>query len=174
MPEPFLDQKLLKRLLVYDPDTGQFTWLRRSGGQKSWNTRYSGRVAGCDWSPDGKTIYRAIRIFDWPFTAHRRAVLFMTGAWPANEVDHKDRCGTNNRWKNLRQATKAQNGANRGANKNNKTGIKGVTLSQGRYKATIQSNGKSKFLGRFDSAAEAGAAYQTAAAQMQGAFAKST
>ena len=41
-------------------------------------------------------------------------------------VDHRDGDGLNNCRSNLRPATKSQNGGNRGLNKNNKSGYKGV------------------------------------------------
>lgn len=173
MARPFLDQATLKRLLHYDPQTGVFTWLHRSDVTKAWNTRYSGKVAGYDWTPPpGNVTYRNIRIFDWPFLGHRLAWLYMTGSWPTAEVDHKDTNGLNNKWENLRSASKVQNGANRGANCNNKTGFKGVSRNKrtGRYRATIQAGGKWRWLGSFDTAEQAHAAYCAAAALSAGEF----
>jgi len=78
-----------------------------------------------------------------------------------------------NRWHNLRAATKAQNGANRGATKRNKTGFKGVSRTKdGRYRATIQVNGRWRWLGAFDTAEKAHEAYQQSARQLAGEFAR--
>lgn len=54
-------------------------------------------------------------------------------------VDHKNRQRHDNRKQNLRLSDKQTNNINRGANKNNKLGIKGVVqLKNGRYRASIE------------------------------------
>lgn len=169
--EPFLDQAILRRLLRYSRRTGKFTWRKRSDVRNCWNTRYAGREAGSSWTP-GNITYRVIRIFDYPFLAHRLAWLYVEGRWPTDGIDHRDLDGENNRWRNLRPATKFQNGANRGPNSNNKTGFKGVSVRAGRFRATIQVNGKWRSLGVFDSAQEASAAYRAAAIRLAGRFAR--
>jgi len=169
---PHLDQDTLKALLNYEPETGVFTWRERTDVRAQWNSRYAGKQAGYDWRV-GNVAYRSIRIFDWPFLAHRLAWLYVTGQWPENDVDHEDGNGLNNRWHNLRAATKAQNGANRGATKRNKTGFKGVSRTKdGRYRATIQVNGRWRWLGAFDTAEKAHEAYQQSARQLAGEFAR--
>lgn len=172
MSEPYLDQTILKSLLHYDPGTGIFTWKPRADARKTWNTRYANKVAGFDWTVSPGTIYRSIRIFDWPFLAHRLAVLYMTGSWPPIDTDHRDRNGLNNRWENLRIADKRQNGANRGVSKRNKLGFKGVTVdNDGRYRATLGYKGKQIWLGRYDTPEQAHEAYMRAARKYFGEFA---
>jgi len=51
----------------------------------------------------------------------------MTGEWPATTIDHKDRVRSNNRWSNLRLATKQQQQENRSRARNNTSGVTGVT-----------------------------------------------
>jgi hypothetical protein len=170
MSAPALDQGTIRRLLHYDPTTGAFTWLHRAEGPKRWNTRYAGKPAGYAWSPPNSQVtYRAIRVFDWPFLAHRLAWLYMTGEWPDAEVDHEDLDGLNNRWSNLRQATKAQNGANRVANKRSKTGVKGVSPSNTPghlYRISF----KGKHLGYCDDLNAGSAVYESAARAEFGEF----
>ena len=175
MPAPILNETIVRRLLRYNPATGDFHWLRRAGVHESWNTRYAGKKAGYSWTPAGsKTSYWMIRVFDWPFCAHRLAVLYMTGAWPSNLVDHADGDGLNNRWTNLRSATRPENMANSGAFKNSKTGLRGASMhkSSGKYRATITIGGKQRFLGYFESAEKAHAAYIAAAKKQYGEFAR--
>ena len=169
MPEPFLDQALLKTLLHYDPDTGDWRWHVRTDVYQRWNTRYAGKIAGYDWKvPNSKMVYRSIRIFDWPFLAHRLAVLYMTGVWPPNDTDHEDRDGLNNRWTNLRCATKAQNSANAGPTSKNKTGFRGVSFHKGRYRATL----KGRWLGSHETPEGSARLYDEANRKLFGAFAR--
>ena len=175
MTAPQLDQNTLKRLLAYEPTTGTFAWHHRDDVPKSWNTKYAGKPAGCAWPVRGsKLTYWIIRIFDWPFLGHRLAFLYMTGDWPLVQVDHIDLNGLNNRWINLRDATRSQNLANTRAWRNNSTGFKGVSLCKktGRYRATISLNSKQKWLGSFDTPEAAHAAYCHAARERSGKFAR--
>ncbi|WP_181170990.1 HNH endonuclease [Mesorhizobium sp. B2-1-3] len=171
---PFLDQAMLLAMLNYDPATGIFRWKHRQEYPKRWNTRYSGKVAGFAMKTCPNVTYWSIRIFDWPFLAHRLAWLYVTGDWPATGVDHRDLDGMNNRWSNLRLASKAQNGANTRAKRNNATGYKGVSPSKntGRFRATIQFNGEWRQIGIFDTAEAAHEAYQAEAKILHGEFAR--
>lgn len=169
MTAPHLDQAKLHALLHYDAaDSGVFTWLPRASAR--WNTRYAGRVAGYDWKIGNQT-YRCIRIFDWPFLGHRLAFLYITGNWPALGVDHRDGNGLNNRWANLREATKQQNAANTGIPRTNTSGFKGVSpCKNGKWRATIRIDGRQRWLGRFDTKEAAYTAYCRAAADRHGEF----
>lgn len=181
MTQPHLDQEMLKSILHYDRETGDFTWLRRDRSffkteqrWKAWNTRYAGKAAGYKWSPDGKTTYRVIRIFDWPFAAHRLAFLYENGKWPNDVVDHADRDGLNNSWGNLREATRSENAANTGAMRSNAIGVRGVSAvpKTNRYRANMRINGRQTSLGHFDTIEAASAAYRCVARILHGEFAK--
>lgn len=167
--KPYLDQAILHQLLLYDPATGVFTWREREN-RDWWNRRYAGKRAGYAWKPSGNIQYWCIRVFDWPFMAHRLAHLYMTGAWPENEIDHRDLDGLNNRWDNLRPATKSENIHNRRAPRTNKTGFKGVSFSKGRYRALIYVAGKQIFLGHYKTPDAAYAAYCEAAVKYRPEF----
>lgn len=173
MPTPFLDQETLRKLLIYYPGLGDFMWRTRSDVGQTWNTRYAGKAAGFSWTAPGGVTYRSIRIFDWPFLGHRLAFLYMTGEWPTL-VDHIDGNGMNNRWANLRLATRAQNAANSGLSVANKTGFKGVCAGKapGRYRATIRIGGKQVSLGTFDNPEAAARAYRKAATEHHGEYAR--
>lgn len=99
---------------------------------------------------------------------HRR---LMPGA---AEVDHINGVGLDNRRSNLRNATHAQNLGNRGGlNANNTSGYRGVIWDRQklRWRAEIQVRGRTKFLGRFDTAKEAARARDAASLEYFGEFA---
>lgn len=98
---------------------------------------------------------------------HRALLSAPDGIW----VDHEDGDGLNNRRKNIRLATPAQNMANKAVERRNKLGLKGVSHEKGRFRATIKPEGRTIHLGRFETAAEAAAAYQGAARVLWGNFA---
>lgn len=157
-----LTQARLKELLHYDPETGHFTWaLRRRScipGQRAGYTRHDG--------------YVCIRIDGQLYLAHRLAWLWMTGGWPANDLDHINVNSNDNRWCNLREATRAQNLCNTRRRADNASGYKGVFWdnSRQRWVARIHVGGKPKHLGSFATAELAHAAYCEAAKAAYGEF----
>lgn len=99
----------------------------------------------------------------------------MTGKWPKYEIDHKDENKSNNRFKNLREATRSQNGRHKGPYKNNPSGLKGAYWDNDRKKwlSNIGIPGQGvKFLGRFNTKEEAHAAYCRVAEKLHGEFYK--
>ena len=155
----------LLSMLVYDPLTGVFTWRVSRGGCTSGDV-----VGGCP-NEDG---YLLVKLDGRVYKAHRLAFFYMTGEWPANDIDHWDRNPANNRWTNLRPATRSQNAANGPRRINNTSGFKGVSLHKrlGKFRADIAIGGKKIYLGLFDDPAEAHAAYCAKAAELYGAFAR--
>lgn len=147
-------QDILKEMLHYDPETGVFTWI-----QKKARLIRVGDEAG---TVDAKG-YRRIRINRQAYAAHRLAFLYMIGEFPPNEVDHIDGIRSNNKWANLRPATKNENAQNRKATSANGR-LLGVTYhkAQQRWRAQIRTNGKQLLLGAFRSAEEAHSAYLAA------------
>ena len=57
--------------------------------------------------------YRKITIDGKVYSAARLAWFYKTGRWPDPEIDHINRIRDDNRWENLREATRADNLANR-------------------------------------------------------------
>lgn len=95
-------------------------------------------------------------------------------ATPAEEVDHRDRSGLNNRRYNLRKCTHSQNQANRRLQSNNTTGFRGVYWDKARaqWSAEIKVMGKKRFLGRYASIEEAAAVRDEASKIHFGEFAQ--
>lgn len=98
----------------------------------------------------------------------------MTGEWPVNDIDHANGGRSDNRWLNLRGATRGQNLANKKMDARNTSGFKGVSWSQKsqKWQAHIKVQRKSMFLGFFDTKEAAHAAYCVAADHHFGEFAR--
>jgi hypothetical protein len=75
------------------------------------------------------------------------------------DTDHINGNGLDNRRRNLRAVTHAENLSNTKAYRNNSTGFKGVTFHKkvGKFQACISINGKNTYLGLFKTASEANA-----------------
>ena len=87
-------------------------------------------------------------------------------------IDHIDENKVNNNFKNLRWATRKDNGYNRGKNINNTTGFKGVTYHKpsNKYRAAININGNNKHLGYYETAEEASRYYEDKAKEIHAEF----
>lgn len=120
----------------------------------------------------GNTSYFRVWVFGRKYFVHQIIACLMTGSWPDKNIDHKDGNGLNNKWSNLRMATRAQNSMNSKRYSNNLSGYKGVTLFMGKYwMSRIKVNGKQTFLGYFKTAEAAHTAYCKAAQELHGEFA---
>jgi len=164
-----LTQERLRSLLHYEQETGVFTWKVLRPHAKI------GAEAGAIHKDSG---YRRIKIDGRPYTASRLAWLYMTGEWPDHFIDHIDLSRTNNAWRNLRAATRAQNARNRPVQKNTRSGLKGVHFAPTRtsfkkWAAHIRIGGVLKTLGYFEHPEEAHAAYAAASVAAFGQFARS-
>lgn len=144
----------LRERLKYNPETGEFTWAKRPG--KGYR---GGKTAGWvdDWG------YVRIEIDGVAYRAHRLAWLYMTGEWPPVEVDHKSGEPGDNRWGNLRLATREQNSHNTGLRVDNTSGVKGVSRhpQYDKWVARVRTNGRRAYLGVFDTVDEAAQAVRT-------------
>ena len=152
-PPPTLAE--LKRLLDYDPLTGKFTWrVYRNAKVRP------GATAGTV----NKRGYRYICVNGCQLQAHRLAFFYMTGAWPSEQIDHQHGHRDDNRWSELRDLPRAINNQNIvRPHADNKTGFLGVVPApNGRFDAHICTNGKRKYLGRFNTGEEAHSVYLAA------------
>jgi hypothetical protein len=97
---------------------------------------------------------------------HRLVFLFHYGYMPENMVDHIDRCKTNNRIDNLREASQSCNIRNAKQPRNNTSGVKGIHWFKQHQKwaAYIDVGGSQKHLGIFIDFTEA-VAHRLAAEQ---------
>ncbi len=154
-----LSHDRLLTALHYDADTGVFTWRI-----KYWTRGpdLTGKEAGGTHDRG----YKHIKLYGTYFYAHRLAWFYMTGSWPEAQIDHRNGDTKDNSWKNLREATCAQNGHNAKTQVRNTTGFPGVRRRPGgRYQARITAHGVDRTVGSFATFEEAVAARKKAKAE---------
>ena len=133
--------KRIRELLSYDEQTGVLTWRIATA-----NSFKVGDEAG-HLTRNG---YIRVRILGRDIMAHRLAWFLATGAWPENEIDHIDGVRSNNRFENLRPATRNLNQQNiRRAKAGNRLGLLGVSRNGSGFQARIRADGSSRCLGTF-------------------------
>lgn len=157
---PTITHARLLELYHYDPESGVFT------------SRKLGRAVGFINLPQG---YIKICIIDpgkKHYLAHRLAWLYMTGEWPKADIDHRNLDKTDNRWANLRCATRTENFGNRAVRSDSMSGIKGITRSGNKWTARVACRGERTYLGTFETKDEAHEAYVNTAKSVFGEFAR--
>ena len=95
--------------------------------------------------------YRRGRVLGDSYLAHRIAWAVYHGWWPEYEVDHINRNRSDNRIKNLREATRTENTRNKTIQLNNKSGFCGVRFHKKdkKWTASIGVHRKLIHLGNF-------------------------
>jgi len=89
------------------------------------------------------------------------------------DIDHKDRDELNNRRANLRLCTDSQNLGNKRIHRNNTSGYKGVYCLYGKWRARVgDGKGGRRSLGLFTNKDDAARAYNKAALEQWGEFAR--
>lgn len=149
-----LTAERLRELLHYDPATGFFTNSAR---------RKKVRVGERAGYFDPSTGYIVLCIDRAHYYGHRLALLYMTGSWPVDMVDHRDGDRTNNVFTNLRDATRLLNQQNmRRASVCSSSGLLGAYRKRERWESKIRVDGSVIHLGVFGTAEEAHVAYVAA------------
>ena len=133
-----LTRQRLKEVLRYEPRSGKFYW-RVSLGPRAQEGNEAGYTAS--------TGYIVIGVDGERYLAHRLAVLYRTGKWPKDETDHRNRKRHDNRWTNLREATRRQNIRNQIARA--PSGLKNIYKARNRWRVLLNVDGKLKSFGSF-------------------------
>ena len=158
----------LTRLYRYDPRLGLFYHIQPNGIE----THVKDRPSKNKYLIIGDNKYLRIGHQGKRYYQHRLAWLYMTGSWPEHEIDHINGVRCDNRWKNLREATRQQNMFNHQSRR--------ADLPKGVYRcrspinpfyAQIQINGKQIYLGCYPDITTAKSAYDKSAKQLFGEFA---
>jgi hypothetical protein len=178
MKKEELTHEMLKTLLSYDTDTGIFVWKERPlimyKSQREctrFNNQYAGKVA----TTLSKRGFYQIHIFMKSYKAITLAWFYAHGKWPKSCLDNIDSDKLNLKIKNIREATKTDIQQSRyKPDAKNKTGLIGVVpvkyLGETRYKARININRKTFYLGMYKTPEEAHEAYVNAKRQISPEF----
>lgn len=162
MPKPLPSPEMLRKLLRYEPDTGKLFWRERtvdmffhndrgaSWACSNWNSKHAGKEAFTAYNGDG---YKNGCIFGNKYRAHRVIWAIFYGEWPRLDIDHINGVKTDNRIINLRSVSHFENSRNKTMQKNNSSGVMGVSWhkTRKRWSANIRVYGKLKNLGYFES-----------------------
>jgi len=158
----------LKENLSYDPTTGFLNWKvpykKRSLNTPVGTLHSSGYLL---FSAGFSNMAYSLRV-------HRVCWFLYYGKWPSCFIDHIDGDRINNKLDNLREASFTENAQNSKKAINNNSGFRGVSWckERGKWSARIRTNGKYKYLGRFDCPTVAALAYDKASLKYHGDFGK--
>lgn len=155
-------------LALWEYQDGHLYWRENRGKRAR-----AGDQAGCRHSSSNSgTQYIFVGYRRKTYQAHRIIFLMHRGYLP-EQIDHIDGNGLNNDIENLRAATQVQNQHNKGTQKNNTSGFKGVSWNKQakKWRAQIWFDGKSHHLGFSDTPEAAHEAYKAAAMKLHKEFA---
>lgn len=154
-------------LALWDYRDGHLYWREARGRVKA------GAKAGSPKRCNGGNEYWRVRCDGKLLLVHRLIFLMHRGYLP-EEIDHIDGDGLNNDIENLRPCSRAQNQRNIGIGKSNSSGFKGVTWAKPSrmWKGQIKSEGRTYYLGLFETPQSAHEAYKAAATKLHKEFAR--
>ena len=136
----------LKERLRYDPETGDFFWIKPTGA----------RTAGAKAGSQHCKGYWSIGFRGKLYLAHRLAWYMTFSEWPV-QIDHINHDRLDNRLCNLRSVEHVDNGRNQKIPSNNTSGICGVCWDRrrGKWVAGIKVDGRMIDRQRFGSLLDA-------------------
>ncbi len=136
----------------YNRERGVLIW--KNHWDATARTRFTGRVAGTL----KKEGYLEVKI-NWKLYKVHRLIWQLEHGFEAEQIDHIDGNKSNNKISNLRNVTNRQNCQNYTIHRKGK--LVGCTWdkTRNRWKAQVKLNGKTKFLGRFDTEEQANLCY---------------
>jgi HNH endonuclease len=158
-PQPF-KQETLQKLFEYRE--GELYWKVDRRGNL-----VAGRRAGSRHKFSNGAQRWIITINNRHYYRSRLIWLLVHGEWP-NELDHRNRNPLDDRIENLRPAIHSFNNANCAGRAS--SGVKGVYAHGRGWQSKINVDGRSVYLGKFDSKEEAQKAFRNKHREVYGTF----
>ncbi len=157
-----LTQEYLRSQILYKPETGEFWWIASRKGRDM--TRQAGTISNFG--------YRIIMLNGHRHVASRLAWFYMTGNWPAEECDHINRNRADDRWANLREASRSENARNTQLRSDNTYGHRGICWDSQKlkWKVQISVKGEKRIVKHFHDFNSAVNFYQETAERLFGKF----
>lgn len=149
----------------YNSNTGELRWKFRDDATTSWNRRNAGKLAG-GINNEG---YLMVSINGEKFCASRLIWKIVTGKDPVLLVDHQDLNRSNNKWDNLREATRPENSVNTNQRKFRDLPI-GIYKQRGKFASRVAH----KHIGVFNTVELAVAAREDEARKIYGEFVRAS
>ena len=174
LEKDFPSLNYLRERLSYNRTTGEITWLPievKSRTDKSWNSKYSGRIAGTKREVGRGLFYQIINLDGKLIRAHHLVWIFETGE-VAKGLDHISGDGMDNRYSNLRKLSHSDNIRKGRIQANNTSGVKGVSFRKdtSKWSVRLKVDGKYKSLGSFLTKEEASRVYKDKVKEITGEF----
>mgnify|MGYP003706390801 CR=1 FL=1 len=144
-----------RHFLSYNPFTGDLKWKNPRARRVK-----PGDSAG-NSNPNG---YISVAVKSCSYQAHRLAWLIHYGRWPKHHIDHVNGDTRDNRIRNLREVSHAENCRNQKLHSTNSSGVVGVSWYKPiqKWRARITVNGRDIHLGCFTQKPDAIAARKAA------------
>lgn len=153
----------LKALFLLDPDRGVLMWRRNRRARRGRSGEEVGTLT--------KQGYRRVNIAGRFYLAHRVIYSMAVSDIPDGmQIDHVNGDVLDNRPSNLRIATHSQNNQN-SSTARGRTGVRGVNMYRGKYRARIYADGKLLRSKVFASLVEAAATRRRWMQELHGEFA---
>ena len=137
-----IDQETVKKLFHYDAESGMLLWRNGNGRNvKPWQQAKALNGHG----------YYTAKVNGKNYLVHRLAWLYVHGAFPKHDIDHKNRIRNDNRLCNLRAVSRTDNCQNISLPSHNKSGHIGISwfALQKKWTVYVKVNKKNKWLGNY-------------------------
>lgn len=170
------EEDWFKDNLRYDPDTGHLWWIKENDSSRKRNFDCPAGFNSAGYLMVNITIKGRVTS---TIRLHRVAWFLYYGVWPKGQLDHINNIRNDNRIVNLREASASENGGNstkalKYKGKPTSSKYKGVSWHKRdcMWRSQIFVNGKTIYLGPYHNEEEAALAYNKAALEHFGEFAK--
>lgn len=162
----------------YSPETGLLLWKRRPESHfksakyaKAFNSTLAGKQAGSEMNNGYLMVQVRFMGTKGGILVHRIAWAITNKQWPVGMLDHVNRSRKDNRISNLREVSSEENTWNAKRKPGRyPVGVIGPQKKCKKFCARIRVSRKFVILGYFDTAEEAGIAYQKEAILRRGEF----